>query len=1094
MCDMSRPGRSLLGAVVVASLLSGSLAFAQSNASIAGVVRDSSGGVLPGVTVTSTQTDTGLARSTVSDDEGRYTISSLPVGPYRLEFSLQGFRTVVQTGIELQVNASPTINASLELGNLAETVQVEGEAPLIETRSVGIGMVVDNQRVLELPLNGRQTLDLVFMTGMAVSGGTLGGARGGATSTSPGTIAVAGGLPNATAYTLDGATHTDPFNGSSLPLPFPEALQEFKVETSALPAQYGHHSAAAVNAVTKSGTNTITGSLFEFVRDDALNATDPFSPLGEDGKRRSDGLNRNQFGGAIGGPLVRDRLFYFAAYQRTRIRRVPASSFQFVPTAAMRAGDFTAVASAACQSGGAVSLKAPFVNNQVDPALFSPASIALANRLPASSDPCGQVFFDRIDDSDEDVFTTKIDYTINNSQSVFGRLLISDYFAPSDYDGKTLLSPTRAASMDGAYSGVFGHQYLLSNNTVNAFRVTVNRGPHTKEYVPQLDYIDLGIRATPVLPGFLRMNVAGGFTVTNGLPTATPTLVGQVTDDISILRGDHQFGIGANYIYSKYDPESFTSAAGNTSFNGSVTGLGLADFMLGRANQFTAGTPTGAKMRSNYFGVYFQDSWRLSPNVTLNAGIRWDPYFPAYSGPGQITHFDRARFDAGLKSVVFPNAPAGLIFTGDDGMPGKSVARRDLWNFAPRVGVVWDPQGEGRQTLRLAYGRLYDLPHLQTYTGLAQMSPWGNSIVVNNLPKGWDDPWAGTAGGDPIPRLLQGPSVDSIFPLGGNYTTYPLDLQATAVDQWNISYQHQIAADWMVSANYIGSVTNHIWGTNQINPAIYIPGASTVANTQSRRVLNMQNPDEGKYFASVQELDDDASSNYNGLLLSVQRRRGDGLSVQGNYSISRCISDRWNSEPGVAGVPYMIPGDREADRARCQNSPEHSLNTSIVYQIPGAEGASVARALSRDWQISGILSVRSGSYFTVTTGVDSALTGLQSNQRANQILDEPFVPDRTLTEWLNPKAFERPATGTYGTMPLDAIRGPDRWNVDMSLSRTLRFGSRQAQFRWEIFNVFNTMTPNNPVSALNASDFGKITSLAAGTAPRIMQFGLKFNF
>jgi hypothetical protein len=499
-------------------------------------------------------------------------------------------------------------------------------------------------------------------------------------------------------------------------------------------------------------------------------------------------------------------------------------------------------------------------------------------------------------------------------------------------------------------------------------------------------------------------------------------------------------------------------------------------------------------MRSNYIGLYVQDNWRVSSNVTLNYGLRWDPYFPAYSGPGQITHFDRARFDAGLKSAVFPNAPAGLIFTGDEGMPGKSVARRDLWNFGPRIGVVWDPQGEGRQTLRVAYGRLYDLPHLQTYTGLAQMSPWGNSIVVNNLPRGWDDPWAATPGGDPIPGLLEGPSANSVFPLAGNYTAYPLDLQATAVDQWNVSYQRQIAADLMVSANYVGTVTKHIWFTNQLNPAVYIPGASTVGNTQSRRVLNLQNPAEGRYFASIQELDDDGTSNYNGLLLSVQRRRANGMSVQGNYAISRCIGDRWNSEPGVAGVPVMIPGNPDADRAKCQNSPEHNLNMSVVYPIPGAGGGGVASALTGGWQVSGILGIRSGSYFTVTTGADTALTGQANNQRANQILDDPFVPDRSLTEWLNPAAFARPATGTYGTMPLDAILGPGRWNVDMALSRSFRFGSRQAQFRWEVFNLFNTMTPNNPVSALNSSNFGKVTSLAAGTAPRIMQFGMKFMF
>ena len=249
-----------------------------------------------------------------------------------------------------------------------ETIQVEAAASLIETRNPGVGIVVDNERVVELPLNGRQTLDLVYMTGMAAPSGTLSGARGGtAGAGSPGTIAVAGGLPNGTSYVLDGATHNDPYNNAAMPLPFPEALQEFKVETSALPAQYGYHSAAVVNAVTKSGTNRISGSVFEFFRDDALNATDPFSAVGPDGRRRSDGLNRNQYGGALGGPLVRDRLFYFAAYQRTRVRRVPTSNFQFVPTPAMLAGDFTGIASPECNGGRQIALRAPFVEQPRQP-------------------------------------------------------------------------------------------------------------------------------------------------------------------------------------------------------------------------------------------------------------------------------------------------------------------------------------------------------------------------------------------------------------------------------------------------------------------------------------------------------------------------------------------------------------------------------------------------------------------------------------------------------------------------------------------------------------------------------------------------------
>lgn len=287
--------------------------------------------VLPGVTVTAVQTETGLVRSVVSDESGGYVLASLPVWPYRLEFSLTGFRTAVQTGIVLQVNTNPTIDATLPLGDLTETTQVAAGAPLIDTRSPGIGMVVDNERVEELPLNGRLTLDLVYLTGLAAPSGTLSGARGGAAGPgSPGTIAVAGGLPNGTEYLLDGSNHNDPYNNGAMPFPFPEALQEFKVETSALTAQYGYHSAAVVNAVTRSGTNTIHGSAFEFLRDDSMNARDPFAPIGPDGQRRSDGLNRNQFGGSLRGPVVRDRLFYFGAYQRTRVRRIPTSSFPLI--------------------------------------------------------------------------------------------------------------------------------------------------------------------------------------------------------------------------------------------------------------------------------------------------------------------------------------------------------------------------------------------------------------------------------------------------------------------------------------------------------------------------------------------------------------------------------------------------------------------------------------------------------------------------------------------------------------------------------------------------------------------------------------------
>ncbi|PYR74911.1 MAG: TonB-dependent receptor, partial [Acidobacteria bacterium] len=306
----------LVGMFVLVSVATAS-AQSVSTAQINGTVRDQSGGGLPGVTITATQTDTGLTRTAVSDEAGSYILQNLPIGPYRFEAELQGFRKFVQTGIVLQVNANPTLNVTLQLGQLAETITVQGTAALVETRNPGIGQVITNQQVVELPLNGRQLTELVFQAGLATGGKATGDAPGGnalntgVRSYPNTTIVVAGGLSNGMTYLLDGGTHNDPFNNLNLPLPFPDAMQEFKVETSALPAQYGHHSAAAVNAVTKSGTNAFHGDAFEFLRHHALNATNAFAAIDPaTGKRRDDGLRRDQFGGTLGGPIIQSKLFF----------------------------------------------------------------------------------------------------------------------------------------------------------------------------------------------------------------------------------------------------------------------------------------------------------------------------------------------------------------------------------------------------------------------------------------------------------------------------------------------------------------------------------------------------------------------------------------------------------------------------------------------------------------------------------------------------------------------------------------------------------------------------------------------------------------
>jgi len=358
---MTSSRRGLL-VVTFALVLTTATSWAQlSTAQLSGRVTDESGAVLPGVTVTVTQTDTGLTRTVTTDGTGTYVLPNLPTGPYRLEVALQGFRTYQQTGIVLQVAAAPAINVVLGIGSLEETVAVEAATPLVDVQSAGIGDVVDNERIVELPLQGRQVTDLIVLAGAAVNNDTSvnprytqGGVR----------ISVAGGLPIGVSYLLDGASHNDPRSNMNLPMPFPDALQEFRVATSGLSAQNGVHGAASVNAVTKSGTNSFHGNAFEFLRHRALNATSPFAEIGPDGKRQDDGLVRNQFGGTLGGPIARDRLFFFGAYQGTTLRQRPADEIAFVPTAQMLAGDFTTVASPACTGGRQINLGGGFVNNR----------------------------------------------------------------------------------------------------------------------------------------------------------------------------------------------------------------------------------------------------------------------------------------------------------------------------------------------------------------------------------------------------------------------------------------------------------------------------------------------------------------------------------------------------------------------------------------------------------------------------------------------------------------------------------------------------------------------------------------------------------
>src|SRR5205814_2911330 len=421
--------------------------------------------------------------------------------------------------------------------------------------------VVDNERIVELPLQGRQVTDLIVLAGAAVQTGVVGTRNfsGGVN------ISVAGGLPIGVGYLLDGATPNSPQSNVNLPMPFPDALQEFRVQASGLSAQNGMHAAASVNAITKSGTNSIHGNGFEFLRDRHLNATSPFAAIGPDGKRQDDGLRRNQFGGTIGGPIARDKLFFFGGYQGTTLRFRPADQIAFVPTAAMLAGDFTAFASPACNGGRQVNLGGGFAGNRINPALFSPAALNLARRLPTATDPCGQITYTTTDDSNEGQGIGRIDYQLSQDHSLFGRYMATFVKKQPAYEGGSdnVLKAADSGINNLAHALTLGDTMVFGPTMVNAIRVAYNRTTVNRYNTPYFDPSDLGIKLYPYVRGQMAIQVPGAWEIPAGSTSAfLRNNFYQTADDLTLVRGQHQFGMGGNVAYWKGHYNSSSRAAG----------------------------------------------------------------------------------------------------------------------------------------------------------------------------------------------------------------------------------------------------------------------------------------------------------------------------------------------------------------------------------------------------------------------------------------------------------------------------------------------------------------------------------------------------
>jgi hypothetical protein len=1098
-----------LSAVALILVTIAASASAQATAQLNGRVTDESSAVLPGVTVTAIQTDTGFTRTVVTDGEGAYVMPNLPTGPYRLEVSLQGFRTYVQTGIVLQVGGTPTINAVLAVGNLEETVSVEAAAPLVDVRSSGISDVVAQERIVELPLQGRQVTDLIVLAGAAVNTGNVSAFRG-----MPGTVAisVAGGLRVGVSYLLDGAMHNNTYDNQNLPLPFPDALQEFSVATGGLSADHGVHAVASVNAVTKSGSNRYSGNAFEFLRDKRFNAVAAFAPTGANGKKVDDALRRNQFGGTLGGPIVRDTLFFFGGYQGTRTIERPSANIAFVPTPAMIAGDFTAFASAACNGGRPVALRAPFVNNSVSPALFSPAAMKIVNSgfLPISDDPCGKLTYTAPLDRNDHQGVSRVDYQLSANHSLFGRYMQTyEFRLPSLQKTHNALTVGQAWGTNRrarAHSLALGDTLVFGSSMVNAFRFTLNRTA-VRMNDPADEFFDapsLGIKLHTYIPGIISLGATNAFQMHGGdaVRMILDNQALQLSDDVTVVRGRHQLGFGGNVAYWTSRTENYARAVGDFTFDGTATGLSLADFMTGQLSLLRHSGPGLLPLHQVYLGLYSQDSWRVADRVTFNAGLRWEPFFGQQIENGSISVFNFENFRTGTRTQRFQNAPPGLLYPGDAGFPeGNSGMNRQWLNLSPRVGVAWDVTGDGRTAVRSSYGVSYDFVSAQYLYIAGSAPPFSNRIELRGRMT-LEDPYAIVPGGQthPVPK---DPPANAPFPGFGAFGTLDPENNSPRVQNWNVTLERQIGAAWGASASYLGSYADRLWGALQINPGVFMglgpctingvayPSCTTTANLNQRRVLILENPAVGQFYGALDRHSDVGQQTYHGLKLSFQRRAATGLSLNGNYTVSTCEGD---TESGFSfaqfSAGYLDPANPSFDRGNCSQNRTHIGNMTVGARTPEFGGAAL-RAVASNWRVAGILNARSGSWLTVTTSQDVAGTGI-TGQRVDRLSDDVYGV-KTIDSYLNAAAFAMPAAGTLGNLRRNSIEGPGYWTVDLSISRLLSFGGAQTlELRIETFNLFNTFNWGTPVTNFNSGTFGRI--LTQSGDPRIMQFGVKYGF
>jgi len=1064
------------------------LTYAQTTAAIFGTVTDSSKGVLPGAAITATNTLTNEIRTTETNEIGYYSLPSLALGTYTVKAELPGFKTTVRSGIELSLNRNARVDMELPVGEVSEIVSVSGDAPLVESTSNEMGALIDKDRVEQLPLNGRNPLALVSLVPGAQDLQVI-NEQGYQNNK----VVMNGARPEESAWLLDGGANNTPLRNYGQDVPNPDALQETRVISNNYSAEYGGSVGAVVNIVTRSGSNEFHGSAFEFVRDRSLNATNFFEP-------DKTPLKQHQFGGTLGGPIIKDKTFFFGSVQSFRRDTTAFNNAAVVPTAAERGGDF----SKSVVKGKPVVIKDPVTGQNFSGAIIpsnrlNPVALGILDlMIPLPNDPA----------RGPNALSARAEAPIRNNQ-ILGKVdhqlsanhkLSAAYF----WANNSQIGRFPSGNIDYNYSDANTTQHNLniheywtvSPTLLNHFRFTFLRSVGGQVQNPGNTTLqDLGSNFAPLAVEGLSVPPSVGVTgyFNSSVPGGGDRRYNNInfSNSTEWVLNKHNLKVGAEgSVVRFHDLTTSGRLGGILAFDGSFTGNGMADLLLGQVANMQWGPPTDKYQDAWTLHGYVQDNFRVWPRLTLNLGLRYDlePW-------GVHKRDELIAYVPGKQSTCVPQAPLGIVFPCDEGIP-RAGARNDYNNFGPRLGFAYDVLGDGRTVLRGGYGISYQVT-INNVTQEQQVSiPFSIRETMLNLNASGpssinlSDPWK-QIGGSPFPIKFEPGNLKFLTP--GTYSFQKFDMRIGYFHQFNLSVQRQIGTTWMTELAYVGNLGRKLTTQRDINAPVLKAGA-TKANIDARRPLNPP-------FLKMRATEDLAESSYNSFQGRVEKRFSASMSLLGSYTFAKSIDlASWHDSESR----WLDPDNLGLNKAVSDFNRRHSAVVSWLWTLPQPQSR-LARAFLGGWSINGIASYYSGrpvgggtSSNGIQVGKDNDFDGQTNNDRPN-LVGNPILGKtpsaeeaRAGTLWFNTAAFEANPLGTRGNNGRNTFMGPSSKNIDIGLFRAFNVReNHKVELRGEFFNVFNWVNLGTPVFTMTDANFGKILSAAP---PRIVQLGIRYSF